>query len=218
MCGRYSLLVKPKRLLEVFDVPLFDFEMNANIKPSDAAPIIFGADQPRVTLASWWFRRAGMTERQAKSFTAFNAASERITSSRLYTHAFQRQRCLVPCSQIIEWHHHDDGTKEPYSIEIGDQDICSLAGIYEEYEPGKFAFAILTTAANPLMAEIHNSKARQPVVVLPEDRAAWLADETPNSRLTEICATLPETFFRAEKMEIAPRSETKVSDQASLFG
>jgi putative SOS response-associated peptidase YedK len=217
MCGRYSLLVKPKQLSEIFDVPLFDFQANANIKPSDPAPIIFGGT-PRVTLANWWFRRAGMTEAQAKSFSAFNAVSERIASSRLYSHAFQSQRCLVPCSQIIEWHHYQDGTKQPYSIEIGDQDICSLAGVYEEYAPGEFSFAILTTAANPLMAQIHNTKARQPVVVLREDRAAWLAGETPNSRLNQICETLPETFFRAVKLETVTSPEPKVSDQASLFG
>lgn len=35
---------------------------------------------------------------------------------------------------------------------------------------------IITTPANPLMAEIHNAKARMPAILRREDHEAWLSD------------------------------------------
>ncbi len=37
-------------------------------------------------------------------------------------------------------------------------------------------FSIITTQANPLLAEIHNTKRRMPVILRPEDERRWLSD------------------------------------------
>ncbi len=36
------------------------------------------------------------------------------------------------------------------------------------------SYTILTTEANELMSEIHNSKKRMPVIILPENKKDWL--------------------------------------------
>ena len=41
------------------------------------------------------------------------------------------------------------------------------------------SFAIITTEANPLVAQIHN---RMPVILSPEDEATWLNPEATPSR------------------------------------
>ena len=37
-------------------------------------------------------------------------------------------------------------------------------------------FSIITTQANPLLAEIHNTKRRMPVILRPQDERRWLSD------------------------------------------
>jgi putative SOS response-associated peptidase YedK len=37
-------------------------------------------------------------------------------------------------------------------------------------------FSIITTQANPLLAEIHNTKRRMPVILRPEDEKRWLSN------------------------------------------
>jgi putative SOS response-associated peptidase YedK len=41
----------------------------------------------------------------------------------------------------------------------------------------KNTYAILTTVANPLMAEIHNTKKRMPIVIKQEGETKWLQHE-----------------------------------------
>jgi putative SOS response-associated peptidase YedK len=41
----------------------------------------------------------------------------------------------------------------------------------------KNTYTILTTEANPLMAEIHNIKKRMPIVLKREDETKWLEHE-----------------------------------------
>ena len=44
-------------------------------------------------------------------------------------------------------------------------------------------FSILTTAANPLMARIHNSKERMPVILLPEREREWLNPDLTDEQI-----------------------------------
>jgi putative SOS response-associated peptidase YedK len=41
----------------------------------------------------------------------------------------------------------------------------------------KNTYTIVTTAANPLLAEIHNHKKRMPVILKQEDEEKWLAHQ-----------------------------------------
>jgi putative SOS response-associated peptidase YedK len=61
------------------------------------------------------------------------------------------------------------------------------------------SFSILTTESNPLMAKIHD---RMPVIIRPEDYAAWLDPElTDVTRIQMMAKPYPERF-----MEIYPVS------------
>jgi putative SOS response-associated peptidase YedK len=57
--------------------------------------------------------------------------------------------------------------------------------------------AILTTAANPAIAALHD---RMPVILAPEHEADWLDTATPPDRLTEVLAGLPAA--RTELTEV----------------
>ncbi|MCJ7758493.1 MAG: SOS response-associated peptidase, partial [Gillisia sp.] len=61
-----------------------------------------------------------------------------------------------------------------------DQELFAFAGIYSSWKNPQNnelvnSYSILTTDANELMSEIHNSKKRMPVVLKKEDRENWLS-------------------------------------------
>jgi putative SOS response-associated peptidase YedK len=68
---------------------------------------------------------------------------------------------------------------------LPNQDLFCFAGIYNQWVnklTGETlnTFAMLTTEANPLMAEIHNSKKRMPVILTPQNESLWLAGINKN--------------------------------------
>ena len=70
--------------------------------------------------------------------------------------------------------------KQKYLITPKDQELFAFAGIYSSWKNPQNhelvnSYSIVTTDANDLMREIHNSKKRMPVVLKKEDRETWLS-------------------------------------------
>ena len=91
------------------------------------------------------------------------------------------QRCLVIANGFYEWQWLDSKGKNKvkYEIGIGNQDLFAFAGLYSHWTDTttgeiRNTYTIITTEANPLMAEIHNIKKRMPVILHPEDEQKWL--------------------------------------------
>jgi putative SOS response-associated peptidase YedK len=73
----------------------------------------------------------------------------------------------------------DQKAKQPCAIAMNDGAPCGIAGIWENWkEPGSGewirTFAIITTDANELVADIHD---RMPVILAPSDYGRSLGDE-----------------------------------------
>ncbi|MDZ7820343.1 MAG: SOS response-associated peptidase family protein [Candidatus Marinimicrobia bacterium] len=61
-------------------------------------------------------------------------------------------------------------------------------------------FSILTTAANPLLEVIHNSRKRMPVILPPEKETAWLSRERKSgSGLQPFLKAYDEKRMHAER-------------------
>ena len=93
-------------------------------------------------------------------------------------------RCLVIANGFYEWQWQDSKGKNKikYEIGVGDNDLFAFAGLYSTWtnkQTGeiKNTYTIVTTEANPLMAEIHNIKKRMPVILHPNDELNWLNNE-----------------------------------------
>jgi len=54
--------------------------------------------------------------------------------------------------------------------------------MFSNQETGEIypTFSVLTTPANPLLAEIHNEKKRMPLIISPQDRENWLFAKEKN--------------------------------------
>jgi putative SOS response-associated peptidase YedK len=94
--------------------------------------------------------------------------------------AYRKRRCIVPVDGFFEWRAiKGQKAKQPYAIAMKDGAPFGLAGIWENWkEPasGEWirTFAIITTDANELVADIHD---RMPVILAPADYARCLGEE-----------------------------------------
>lgn len=92
-----------------------------------------------------------------------------------------KNRCLVLADGFYEWKWLDakGKSKQKFLLNLPDNSPFAFAGIWSHWvdkSNGELrkTFSILTTEANELMAEIHNTKKRMPVVLTPENERHWL--------------------------------------------
>lgn len=129
-------------------------------------------------------------------FHTYNAVAETAHEKPTFKHALGKQHCLIPTDGFYEWQHQ--GIKKiPHFIWLDGHAIFSFAGLWDTWKDPKTgvvkcSFTILTTAANPLMASIHNTKKRMPVVLLPSQEQAWLtANETAAGKIIAAAQNAP---------------------------
>ena len=97
------------------------------------------------------------------------------------------QRCLIPTNGFYEWQTIGK-QKNPHFIKMETSEIFAFGGIWEEWvdtQTGEIiqTFSIITTEANSLMAEIHNTKKRQPLILPKESESMWLNENLNNSQI-----------------------------------
>lgn len=102
-----------------------------------------------------------------------NAKSEKLRLHFLYKHLYKTQRCLILIDAFFE-PHHVKNKSFPYLIQRKDRKPFALAGIYTRFKNGLITCSILTRPAMPFLANIHNVKQRQPVMLCPELEKTWL--------------------------------------------
>ena len=100
------------------------------------------------------------------------------------------QRCILPVTGFYEWR-DINGVKYPYLIHATENEIFSLASIYDTWidrNTGeiKNTFSIITTPANPLMEKIHNLKKRMPLILSPEDESKWLDKDLNSEQIKKL--------------------------------
>lgn len=150
-----------------------------------------------------------------KKYDTLIARGETALRSPIYRDAMLRKRCLVLSTGFFEFRHMPVLGKKgqvlkatekfPYRVGIRGQEYFYMAGIYSEWQDQEIyetfkTFAILTTEANELMAQIHNTKMRMPVI-LPEQLAyEWLLNDLSEERIAE----LGTYQFDAREMEAWP--------------
>jgi len=112
-----------------------------------------------------------------------NARIESADKKASYRHTLKKNRCIIPVKGFFEWQHRQN-SKIPWYIQVKNQEIFGIAGLYDEWtnrETGEImkSFSILTRDANALMAEIHNTAKRMPVVLSEDMEDFWV--DTKNS-------------------------------------
>jgi putative SOS response-associated peptidase YedK len=172
-----------------------------NIAPTQSPPVIRArADGPRELIPARWGLLPSWVKEPGRLAQPINAKIETASEKPMFRHAFRKSRVLVPASGFYEWQPGPDH-KEPYFVRpVGGEALFAVAGLLEYWRgpDGEVViFAILTTAANEQMRPIHD---HMPVILLPEDYAAWLDPGVTDPGLVrELAGGYP-----ADRMEAYP--------------
>ncbi len=203
MCGRYTLSTPGELVAELCGLEVAPrLEPRYNIAPTQEAAVVrrLGGrrrlDLLRWGLVPYWARDPGIGNR------LINARSESAADKPSFRDSFKRRRCLVPADGFFEWRKSSAG-KQPYLVRLRDGAPFAFAGLWDRWVPHDGepveSFTILTTAPNPLVAELHD---RMPVILPPAGFESWLAGETPQRRLAQLLTAYP-----AGEMESYPVSD-----------
>jgi len=134
-------------------------------------------------------------------FQTLNARSETVFEKPSFREPIKRSRCLVLVDGFFEFRELN-GRKYPYLIRLRSEKAFALAGLWDEWGGGK-TFTIVTTEANPLMAEIHNTKKRMPVILPRDVERDWIDPAADTDRLKELMTPYDENDMAAHTVSRA---------------
>ena len=201
MCGRMNIHDHKgiQELLDSFGLSLQPdrFTARHNVAPGAELFAVFGDDGPQLAEMEW-----GIVPPWAKpgkfSGPLINARSETIWEKPSFKKQVASTRAIIPVNGFYEWKRAGD-TKQPYLIRMADGSPMTFAGLWEPWtdpDAGDIvSCTILTTEANPFMAEIHN---RMPVVLSPNQFRAWLDDAD-----RDVLAPCADELLAAHKVDKA---------------
>ncbi len=122
-----------------------------------------------------WTKNREVAEKRRSG--TLNAVGETVFDKPSFRKSIRTGRCLLGVSGFFEWREFNN-KKYPYFIYPKNDDLFSLGCIVDQWtdkDTGEVmsTFSIITTPANPLMAEIHNRKRRMPLIIPPEALRGW---------------------------------------------
>lgn len=134
-------------------------------------------------------------------YKTFNARAESLDVKPSFSSSFKSKRCLIPVRGFYEWQHVGN-EKIPWYIYGADGEIITLAGLYSEWlnkENGELisTFTIITTEANQMMAEIHNSKKRMPAILGKDDEKKWIDINISPAAASGMLKPCPDEILKA---------------------
>ncbi len=153
-------------------------------------PVITQTEPARIQLYNWgliphWIKTKADTDKLRTQ--TLNARAETVFDKPSFRSYIINTRCLVIADGFFEWMDFQK-KKYPHYIYLKTNSVFCFAGIYSSWtdkETGEHVdtYSILTTDANPMLARIHNSKQRMPVIIPTDQYKKWL---TPNLSKEEI--------------------------------
>jgi len=203
MCGRYTLfkLADLLKLIPWLRAPaeILEREARYNVAPSQFMPIATAKDgRCEMRIAQWGF--VPSWTKGTPKVRPINAKAETVATSGMFRRAFQSHRCLVPADGFYEWKGAKP-PKQPYYVRMHSGSPFAFAGLWERWHPESGepidTYTIITTAANELMAPIHN---RMPVIVPPDQYPRWLDGAEPEALLRPYSADQMEAYPVSQKV------------------
>src|SRR5690554_664249 len=127
-----------------------------------------------------------------------NARSDTIHQKPSFKNSIITNRCILPLDGFYEWQHNGIN-KQPYYIYPTDETVFYLGCIFNRWvnrQTGELrdTFSIITTDANPLMATIHNSKKRMPLILPKSSIEAWTDPKTEMALQSHFCLGVGPSF------------------------
>ncbi len=111
-----------------------------------------------------------------------NAKIETLAEKPSFRNALKKKQfCVLPARNFYEWQWQDKKGKEKikYDIQLADNELMYLGGLYSEWlhkETGELisTATIITCPANSFMEKIHNTKKRMPIILNELHATNWI--------------------------------------------
>ncbi|HUX96433.1 MAG TPA: SOS response-associated peptidase [Bacteroidales bacterium] len=178
-------------------------------------PALCSGSPGKIRLLKWglipsWTRN--IDDAKEIRLKTFNARSESVETKPSFSISFKTKRCIVPVRGFFEWQHLGK-EKVPWYIYRADDDIMSLAGLYDEWVENNTGeqfttFTIITTDANILMSEIHNSKKRMPAILDKSSESLWLDISNETEKVKTLLKPASEEILKAHTVSPLINSRT----------
>lgn len=192
MCFTIEIHLTRKAIENRFSVDtsaLYDFDFNYFYKAftNPLIPVIDQQDPGTVKMSQWGLIPSWASDRhkaeQIRKGT-YNARSESLTEKPSFREPVRRGRCLVIAHGFFEWQ-LVNGIRIPWYIRLKSNAPFAFAGLCDRWrdpDSGEHlhTFSIITTVANPLMAKIHNTKKRMPVILGQGQEKQWIEAGDPD--------------------------------------
>lgn len=175
----------------------FDYSDWPIIKPAQNGQYITVQD------AHWefipaWVKNGTELAISRKKFSTLNATAEKLLESKMFRNAALKRRCLVLSSGFFEWRHYrpENAKKDiayPYYIDLPYHPLFFMAGIWQPWtdqDTGETfdTFAIVTTKANDLMEQVHNTKKRMPTILTEDLAWQWIQPGLSEEQILSIAS------------------------------
>jgi len=205
MCGRFTQQRSDAELADLFEAePLGDDPGGRfNVAPTDPATVVVERGERRALTSYRWGLLPHWARDPSIATRFINARAETLATSGAFRDAFARHRCLVPADGFYEWR-HDPGRRQPFLFHAVDGEPLAFAGLWAgwhdpETDTVRRTFTIVTTAANELMAPIHD---RMPVVIPRDAWAMWLDPDLDDlAELQGLLVPAPEPLLAAYRVD-----------------
>jgi putative SOS response-associated peptidase YedK len=206
MCGRFSFSPKEILIEERFDIEIEEglYAPRYNCAPSQNLAVLSNMEPGKLSYFRW-----GLIPFWAKDMSIgnkmINARAESLLEKPSFRHPFRQRRCLVLSDGFFEWKRESAGGRRsavggvPYRIVLKGGDLFAMAGIWDVWKDAAGnhiqSFAIITTAPNELMQQIHD---RMPVILPRRFEKEWLTNDN-TADLVKLLQPYPQ-----EEMEAYP--------------
>lgn len=202
MCYGYNTQQVQKMIKE--QLPEAGGDLNGFERPK--APIIT-MEFRKVEYYNWWLVPSWF-EKEDYTFNLLNARAETVFEKPSFRNLIMSKRCIVPATHYYEhqWRDSKGKVKNKYRLGVKDVPGFFMAGLYDNWtnpENGLLinSFSIITTEANELCAEIHNSKKRMPVILESINAKQWLNPTTSNDEVKAMLSKFDSSKMWAENLD-----------------
>jgi putative SOS response-associated peptidase YedK len=213
MCGRTNRASGQETIKAInnqlgYDIELkVDFEEIKNLPPTLGIPII-SQKEPHLLQTAYW----GLVPSYAKQFkmdyTTFNATCEKLFTPGLWSKLVEKKHCVIAVKSFYEWQYDDPIKKKGkhiFNIHTANSPLTYMAGLYEDWTDRvtgevKQSCTIITNPANEVMAKIHNTKARMPAFLNPNNIMDWINPEIDIEERMKLIHPVANDFIEAEEI------------------
>ena len=220
MCYHYSLGQPQEAISKVLPAEWeMPFEPIYHISGFAFAPmpVITQQEPHKVQAYQWgliphWVKTAA--EAQKIRAQTLNAKAETLFEKPAFRTYVMHNRCLVLSDGFFEWMDYKQ-KKYPHFVHLKNNELFAFAGLYAHWtdkETGEIfrTFTIITTDANPLMAKIHNTKKRMPVILRQGQWSTWLDPTLNKEQIADML--LPCTDAEMEAHTVSKLITTRGAD------